>query len=108
MPRAGARKTHGPRRPAPGHVAHTATTTRAVATARSLALIVFAILRRAFALALGRGGRRGLADPADMGTAFGLDASTFLEPESAEEIAARAPATPISRFEHRLHRRSSF
>jgi len=47
-------------------------------------------------------------DAADMGTAFGLDASTFLEPETPEEIAAREPAHALSRFEHRLHRRSSF
>ncbi len=71
-------------------------------------MIVFTIVRRLFALALGRGGRSGMHDPADMGTAFGLDASTFLEPETPEELAARQPAASISRLEHRLHRRSSF
>ncbi len=55
-----------------------------------------------------RRARRTMCDPADMGTAFGLDAITTIQPESAAEAAARARAAPISRFEHRLHRRSTF
>ena len=47
-----------------------------------------------------------IEDPAGMGTAFGLDAMTTLEPE-AEEAAHRA-AGSRSRFEDRLHRRSSY
>ena len=45
-------------------------------------------------------------DPADMGTAFGLDAITTIQPESPAEIAARQHAGPASRIEDRLHRRS--
>jgi len=69
---------------------------------------VFAIARRLLTIAFRRGRRGSMDDAADMGTAFGLDASTFLEPETPEEIAAREPAHTLSRFEHRLHRRSSF
>ena len=47
-------------------------------------------------------------DPADMGTAFGLDAITTIQPESAAEIAARERAAPVSRIDYRLHRRSTF
>ena len=47
-----------------------------------------------------------IQDPAEMGTAFGLDAMTTLEPEA--EDAARREAGPKSRFEHRLHRRSGY
>jgi len=62
--------------------------------------------RRLFALFSRRGvGARG-EDPAEMGTAFGLDAMTTIEPEAEE--AARREAGPRSRFEHRLHRRSSY
>jgi hypothetical protein len=46
-------------------------------------------------------------DPADMGTAFGLDAITTIQPESAAELAARQSA-PVNRMAHRLHRRSTF
>jgi len=62
--------------------------------------------RRLFALFSRRavGARR--EDPAEMGTAFGLDAMTTIEPEAEE--AARREAGPRSRFEHRLHRRSSY
>jgi hypothetical protein len=59
---------------------------------------------------LARMSRRALGprieDPAEMGTAFGLDAMTTLEPEAEE--AARREAGPKSRFESRLHRRSSY
>ncbi len=46
-------------------------------------------------------------DPADMGTAFGLDAITTIQPESPAETAARERSTP-SRIDYRLHRRSTF
>ena len=55
-----------------------------------------------------RSARRLDDDPADMGTAFGLDAITTIQPESAAEIAARQRAVPVSRMAHRLHRRSTF
>lgn len=71
-------------------------------------MLVFVIARRLLTLAFRRGRRGRMDDAADMGTAFGLDASTFLESETPEEIAAREPAHALSRFEHRLHRRSSF
>ena len=71
-------------------------------------MLVFVIARRLLTLAFRRGQRGRMDDAADMGTAFGLDASIFLEPETPEEIAAREPAHALSRFEHRLHRRSSF
>ena len=47
-------------------------------------------------------------DPADMGTAFGLDAITTIQPESPAEAAARERALPASRMQYRLHRRSTF
>lgn len=47
-------------------------------------------------------------DPAEMGTAFGLDAITTMQPESATEAAARMQAPPRTRIEHRQHRRSTF
>ena len=50
--------------------------------------------------------RRG-SDPADMGTAFGLDAITLLEPETPDEALDREAAPRPSRFELRLHRRST-
>ena len=55
-----------------------------------------------------RSARRLDDDPADMGTAFGLDAITTIQPESPAEIAAREHATPPSRIALRLHRRSTF
>ena len=64
--------------------------------------------RRFLVLSRGRAAGRSLHDPAEMGTAFGLDAITVLEPESPEELAMRQRAEPPSRFEHRLHRRSTF
>lgn len=48
------------------------------------------------------------SDPADMGTAFGLDAiTTLLEPEALGEPPPGDDAAHLSRFELRLHRRSS-
>jgi hypothetical protein len=55
-----------------------------------------------------RRARSFMFDPADMGTAFGLDAITTIQPETAAEAAARERAAPPTRFEHRLHRRSTF
>lgn len=55
-----------------------------------------------------RAARRMDDDPADMGTAFGLDAITTIQPESAAEVAARQSAPPPSRMQYRLHRRSTF
>ena len=46
-------------------------------------------------------------DPADMGTAFGLDAITLLEPDALGESQLRDDAARPSRFELRLHRRST-
>jgi len=62
--------------------------------------------RRFLALIPRRAIGRRFEDPAEMGTAFGLDAMTTLEPEAEE--AARRDAAPKSRFEHRLDRRSSY
>lgn len=50
--------------------------------------------------------RRYGQDPADMGTAFGLDATTTLEEQEISETAALA-AAQRSRFERRLDRRST-
>ena len=55
-----------------------------------------------------RSARRLDDDPADMGTAFGLDAITTIQPESDAETAARRSAAPVSRIDYRLHRRSRF
>jgi len=54
-----------------------------------------------------RANRRHGSDPADMGTAFGLDAITTLEPETLDESQLRADSPRPSRFEMRLHRRST-
>ena len=54
-----------------------------------------------------RASRRHGSDPADMGTAFGLDAITTLEPETHGESPLGDDASPPSRFELRLHRRST-
>jgi hypothetical protein len=62
--------------------------------------------RRFFALISRRALGPRVQDPAEMGTAFGLDAMTTLEPEA--EDAARREAGSRSRFENRLHRRSSY
>ena len=55
-----------------------------------------------------RASRRHGDDPADMGTAFGLDAiTTTLEPDAIGESQLRDDAARPSRFELRLHRRST-
>jgi hypothetical protein len=55
-----------------------------------------------------RASHRHGSDPADMGTAFGLDAiTTLLEPDAADESARHEDAARPSRFELRLHRRST-
>jgi hypothetical protein len=59
-------------------------------------------------LSISRRARRHGEDPADMGTAFGLDAITTIQPESAAEALARERAAPASRIDYRLHRRSTF
>ncbi|MEP6740079.1 MAG: hypothetical protein ABJA61_06845 [Caldimonas sp.] len=64
--------------------------------------------RRFFALASPGAARRRSEDPADMGTAFGLDAITTLEPEYGAEAGSREPTEPPSHFQHRLHKRSSY
>ncbi|MEO8079506.1 MAG: hypothetical protein ABI641_03185 [Caldimonas sp.] len=50
--------------------------------------------------------RRVDPDPADMGTAFGLDAITTLEPQASNEAGALEAPPGRSRFERRVHRRS--
>jgi hypothetical protein len=55
-----------------------------------------------------RAARRSLDDPADMGTAFGLDAITTIQPESPAETAARERTLAAGRMALRLHRRSTF
>jgi len=55
-----------------------------------------------------RSARRLDDDPADMGTAWGLDAITTIQPESPHEAAARERSAPTSRIALRLHRRSTF
>ncbi|MEO9068884.1 MAG: hypothetical protein ABI281_12240 [Caldimonas sp.] len=62
--------------------------------------------RRLFFAPSARSGRR-MVDLADMGTAFGLDAITTLQPESAADIAARQSAAPANRMQLRLDRRSA-
>ncbi|MEP7301427.1 MAG: hypothetical protein ABI699_07850 [Caldimonas sp.] len=59
------------------------------------------------ALTSPRAARRHDNDPADMGTAFGLDAITRIEPETLGDAPEREEAVPRSRFELRLHRRST-
>ena len=54
-----------------------------------------------------RANRRQDSDPTDMSTAFGLDAITTLEPETPSESQLRADSPQPSRFELRLHRRST-
>jgi hypothetical protein len=80
-------------------------TMRTAAPETSMNLIARA--RRYFAISR-RSVRRLDDDPADMGTAFGLDAITTIQPESPAEIAARERSTPPSRIALRLHRRSTF
>lgn len=78
---------------------------RTAAPETSMNLIARA--RRYFATSR-RSVRRLDDDPADMGTAFGLDAITTIQPESPAEIAARESSGPPSRIALRLHRRSTF
>jgi hypothetical protein len=59
------------------------------------------------ALTLRRANQRRGSDPADMGTAFGLDAITTLEPESLEGLPGHGTAKTPTRFELRLNRRST-
>ena len=60
-------------------------------------------------LSTARRAARHLADdPANMGTAFGLDAITTIQPESPAELAARERASSQDRIALRLHRRSTF
>lgn len=69
---------------------------------------LFAGARWLLTLGSRRASRRHGSDPADMGTAFGLDAiTTTLEPESLGESPQGADAPGPSRFELRLHRRST-
>ena len=68
---------------------------------------LFAGARWLLTLGSRRANRRPGSDPADMGTAFGLDAITTLEPEAGGESQLRDDATRPSRFELRLHRRST-
>ncbi|HEY2187205.1 MAG TPA: hypothetical protein VGH48_01430 [Caldimonas sp.] len=78
---------------------------RTVAPEKSMNLIARA---RRYLSTSRRAARRLADDPADMGTAFGLDAITTIQPESPSEIAAREHAAPPSRIALRLHRRSTF
>lgn len=59
------------------------------------------------ALCWRRAPRRHGSDPADMGTAFGLDAITTLEPQSLDDLPEHDTAATPSRFELRLNRRST-
>ena len=59
------------------------------------------------ALTTRRATQRHGSDPADMGTAFGLDAITTLEPQSLDDAPEGAAAAKPSRLELRLHRRST-
>ena len=69
---------------------------------------LFAGARWLLTLGSRRANRRHGSDPADMGTAFGLDAiTTILEPEGPGESPLRGDAPGPSRFEMRLHRRST-
>ena len=64
-------------------------------------------VRWLLALASARSARHRDHDPADMGTTFGLDATTTLEAESIDDLARRESAPEPSRFELRLNRRST-
>ena len=68
---------------------------------------LFAGARWLLTLGSRRAIRRRGSDPADMGTAFGLDAITTLEPQSEGESELGDGAHRPSRFELRLHRRST-
>lgn len=62
--------------------------------------------RALFAAASRRPVRRHGADPADMGTAFGLDAITTLEGDLDTVARDSRPAVETSRLERRSRRRS--
>ncbi|MGZ5132113.1 MAG: hypothetical protein ACXWCU_01675 [Caldimonas sp.] len=64
-------------------------------------------VRLLLALTTRRATQRRGRDPADMGTAFGLDATTTLEPTTLEEAQQREQMGTPSRLELRLHRRST-
>ena len=69
---------------------------------------LFAGARWLLTLGSRRASRRRGSDPADMGTAFGLDAiTTTFEPDLLGESQLRDDAARPSRFELRLHRRST-
>ena len=68
---------------------------------------LFAGARWLLTLGSRRAGRRHGSDPADMGTAFGLDAITTLEPETLGESLLGDDVAQPSRLELRLHRRST-
>ena len=73
---------------------------------------LIAVARSLFARTSRRAAWHGGADPADMGTAFGLDVTTTLEAETPGEItsrlAAQEGAASTPRLSNRLHRRSTF
>ena len=60
---------------------------------------LFAGARWLLTLGSRRANRRHGSDPADMGTAFGLDAITTLEPETLGESQLRADSPRPSRFQ---------
>ncbi|MDQ2736699.1 MAG: hypothetical protein ABI330_20335 [Caldimonas sp.] len=67
---------------------------------------LIAAVRWLLALTSRRAPRRRGSDPADMGTAFGLDAITTLEAELDSGLREAHPAPERSRFELRSRRRS--
>ena len=68
---------------------------------------LFAGARWLLSLGSRRASRRRGSDPADMGTAFGLDAITILEPETLGESPLGDDLAQPSRLELRLRRRST-
>jgi hypothetical protein len=69
---------------------------------------LFAGARWLLTLGSRRASRRRGSDPADMGTAFGLDAiTTTFEPQTLGESELGEDAPQPSPFELRLHRRST-
>ena len=68
---------------------------------------LFAGARWLLSLGSRRASRRRGSDPADMGTAFGLDAITILEPETLSESPLGDDVAQPSRLELRLRRRST-
>ena len=67
---------------------------------------LIAAVRWLIALTPRRATRRHGGDPADMGTAFGLDAITTLEGELDSGLRESRPVLEASRFEHRSRRRT--